>query len=247
MYNESPGVDVTLRAVLDSLTANFSDFEIIVADDASTDDSAEKVARWATRDDRIRLVRLERNERFGGALRAGLAAARKEYVFYTDFDLQVGLECLPRMLGELATADVLTGYAKDHVKHANWRSTVISWVYNSLVRALFGLRLRDINFGFKAMRRAVYEQMTLQSRSPFVDAEMFIQAQRLGYTIKEEPVPFSMRQVGTSRIRRLDVIAWSVFDLISFWLRPARRHRKVTAPVLAGNPRPYEVGGSQRG
>lgn len=236
MYNESPGVDVTLRKALDSLDSRFSDFEIVVADDASTDDSAEKVACWTAQDPRIRLVRLMRNQRFGGALQAGLAAARKEYLFYTDFDLQVGLECLPHMLGELAVADVLTGYSAQQVKHANWRSTVISWGYNVLVRTLFGLQLHDINFGFKVMRRAVYAQLTLRSRSPFVDAEMFIQAQRLGYTIKEEPVPFSMRQIGASHIRRLDVIAWTVFDMICLWLRPAQRQRKATSTSLAVNP-----------
>lgn len=219
MYNESVGVDRTMRLALAELERDFADFEIIIADDASTDDCAAQVAAWAAREPRIRLVRLERNQRFGGALRAGLAAAGKSHLFYTDFDLQIGLDCLPAMLHEFEAADLLTGYSADQGKHANWRSALISWGYNFSVRTLFGLRLRDINFGFKAMPKTVYDKMKLRSCSPFVDAEMFVQAQANGHTIKEVPVPFSMRQAGVSHIRRLDVIAWTFWDMLRLWLR----------------------------
>jgi glycosyltransferase involved in cell wall biosynthesis len=204
---------------------SFKDFEIVVEDDASTDDSSEQVQRWASKDPRIRLVRLARNQRFGGALRAGLAAARNEFLFYTDFDLQVGLHCLPQMLNEFAEADILTGYSANEVKHANWRSEIISRGYNSLVRSLFGLRLRDINFGFKALRKSVRDQLTLRSCSPLVDAELFVQAKRLGYSIKEVAVPFSLRKVGTSRIRRPDVIFWTLLDMARFRLTPQPKPR----------------------
>lgn len=76
MYNESANVDVTLPLLLRRLPEYFSDFEIVVADDAGTDDGAERVAEWARRDPRIRLIRLARNERFGGALRAGFEIGR---------------------------------------------------------------------------------------------------------------------------------------------------------------------------
>ena len=214
MYNESAGVARTLQTAVAELDRDFADFEIIIADDASTDDSAAQVAAWAARDARIRLVRLPRNQRFGGALRAGLAAAGKQYLFYTDFDLQVGLDCLPAMLRELDTADVITGYSANQVKHTSWRSALISWGYNFCVRALFGLRLRDINFGFKALSKTVYAEMDLRSCSPFVDAEMFVQARRRSRVIKEVPVPFFLRQTGVSHIRRLDVIAATFWDML---------------------------------
>src|ERR1019366_1838624 len=134
-----------------------------------------------------------------------------EYLVYTDFDLPVDLDALPRILSGFAEAEVLTGYAEHESKHINWRSHVISLGYNFMVRSLFGLALRDINFGFKAIRRSVWTQLRLRSCSPFVDAEMFIQAQRLGYRVLEVPVPFSPRHLGASRIRRLDVISWTVW------------------------------------
>jgi glycosyltransferase involved in cell wall biosynthesis len=213
MFNEGPSVETTMRSALEQLDQRFEDYEIIVVDDASTDDCAEQVERWARNDARVKLARLPRNERFGGALRAGFGAAGKEFLAYTDFDLPVPLAELPRWLEEFADADVLTGYAATVVKHPNWHQTVISKGYNFLVRSLFGLRLRDINFGFKAVRRSVIDEVVLRSKSPFVDAELFVRAQRSGFRVKEMAVPFSVRQLGTSHIRRLDVIAWTLFDM----------------------------------
>ncbi len=224
MFNESESVDWTLAQTLDSLGRNFSDFEIVVADDASTDSSAEQVERWAAKDPRIRLVRLARNQRFGGALRAGMAAAQKEFLFYTDFDLPIALDCLPALIREFAEGDVLTGLAATQMKYASRASKLISRGYNFLVRAGFGLSLQDINFGFKAMRKSVWDQLALRSRSPFADAELFIEARRLGYRIKEVELPFSLRQIGVSRIRRLDVILWTLFDMA--WLRVALLRRR---------------------
>ena len=213
MYNEDQVVEATLTHALECLDRLFEDFEIVVADDGSTDDSAQKVARWAARDPRVKLVRLPSNQRFGGALRAGLSAASNEFLVYTDFDLPVSLNGLPQILREFFDADVLTGYSDSVPKDANWRCRVISLGYNSLVRGLFGLSLRDINFGFKAMRKSVWDQLASRSCSPFVDAELFIRAQRQGFRVKEVAVPFSQRQFGASHIRRFDVIAATLWDM----------------------------------
>jgi glycosyltransferase involved in cell wall biosynthesis len=213
MFNESAVVDVTLRRALETLDRDFADFEIVVADDASTDFSPNRVEAWTRRDPRIKMVRLLRNERFGGALRAGLDAASKEFLVYTDFDLPIALDALPRLLEEFAEADVLTGYSGDERKHVDWKHVVVSCGYNLMVRTLFGLRLRDINFGFKALRKSVWDRLELRSRSPFVDAELFIRAERVGGVIKSVPVPFVQRQLGVSHIRRTDVIAASLRDM----------------------------------
>jgi glycosyltransferase involved in cell wall biosynthesis len=194
-----------------------------VADDASTDGCAAKVEVWTRKDPRIKLVRLAHNQRFGGALCAGLLGATKDFLVYTDFDLPIRLESLPHLLEAFADADVLTGYSDAGAKYANWMSKIISLSYNFMVRALFGLRLRDINFGFKAVRRSTWEKLQLRSRSPFVDAELFVQAQYLGFRVKEIPVPFVQRQLGTSHIRRLDVIAATLLDMAKLRLTLSRR------------------------
>ena len=111
MFNEGPVVDATLKQAIEGLERRFADFEIVVADDASTDGCAEKVEQWTRKDPRIRLVRLPHNQRFGGALCAALQAASKDFLVYTDFDLPIRLESLPRLLEAFSDADVLTGYS----------------------------------------------------------------------------------------------------------------------------------------
>ncbi len=91
---------------------------------------------------------------------------------------------------------------------------LLSRGYNFLVRVLFRLSLRDVNFGFKAMRKSLCDRLRLASRSPFVDAEMLIQAKQSGYRISEVAVPFLQRAFGVSRIRRFDVIAWTLIDMV---------------------------------
>jgi len=233
MFNESKSVDFTMPGLIQKLSRFFSDFEIVIVDDGSTDDSAEKVGEWTRRDSRVRLVRLPWNRCFGGALRAGFQQARKEYVIYTDFDLPVDLECLPRVIQAFADADVLTGFSDEISKHENLRTKLVSKTYNFLVRTFFGIRYRDINFGFKAVRRSVLQQFALRSNSPFVDAELFVLALRSGARIKEIQVPFSERKQGCSQIRRLDVIGATFLDMIklSFFLRFGARSSLSTTVV----------------
>lgn len=246
MYNEGEVVEQTLPAALASLDRHFDDFEIVVADDASTDDSAAQVERWTQRDPRIVLVRLERNQRFGGALRAGLTAARKECIFYTDFDLPVDLNCFPEILKELERYDLVTGYSAEVPKNLEWNTKLLSIGYNWLVRMAFGLPLRDINFGFKAMRRSLRDRLRLVSRSPFVDAEMFIQAGRAGCSIREVAVPFLRRQAGVSRIRRADVVAWTLLDMARIWMQaPLTRHHSAEGRNEAPPPRPGTIPAKQ--
>ena len=230
MFNEAPVVDATLKHAVEGLERKFADFEIVVADDASTDGCAEKVEQWTRKDPRIKLVRLPCNQRFGGAVCAALQGGTKDFLVYTDFDLPIRLESLPRLLEAFSDADVLTGYSEAGAKYANWESKVISLGYNFLVRALFGLHLRDVNFGFKAIRRSAWEKLQLHSRSPFVDAELFVQARYLGFRVKQIPVPFVQRQLGASHIRRLDVIAATMLDMAKLRLTLSRRLGQRVAP-----------------
>ena len=134
--------------------------------------------------------------------------------------MPVDLDFFPEVVEALAGCDVVTGYSPEYPKNLSWSSKLLSRGYNTLVRGFFGLRLRDVNFGFKAMRRCVIESMGLASHSPFIDAELFVQARRARYRIREIAVPFSTRQLGVSRIRRLDVITWTLLDMARIWLNP---------------------------
>ncbi|HET7746078.1 MAG TPA: glycosyltransferase family 2 protein, partial [Vicinamibacteria bacterium] len=196
------------------------DFEIVIVDDASTDRTRAIAEELARADPRVRVVHNERNRTLGGALKAGYAAAAKDFVFYTDADLPVDLQELPRAvrLLEYQHADVMAAYRFDRTSEGLLRA-LYTFVYNQLIRALFPLRVRDVNFAFKVFRRSVLQNVTLESEGSFVDAEFLIRAQRAGCHIIQIGLDYFPRTRGTSTLSSLAVIVRILGDLLRLWPR----------------------------
>src|SRR5205814_496617 len=162
MRNEKAYIRRAVAAARAVLEAEVPDWEIVIVDDASTDGTGAIADELAGQDARVRVVHSWANLRLGGALRAGYAAAGKDLVFYTDADLPIDLREVPRAvrLLEYQEADVVAGYRFDRTSEGLLRA-VYTFCYNHLVRTLFGLRVRDVNFAFKLFRRSVLERFTL--------------------------------------------------------------------------------------
>src|SRR5262245_18389530 len=97
-YNDAPSLPSLLRATFAVLEKHVNDYEVIVVNDGSADRTAEVLEELACRFPLLRIVTHSRNRRYGGALRSGFAAARKNWVFYTDGDGQYDVKELPGLL-----------------------------------------------------------------------------------------------------------------------------------------------------
>ncbi|EFK96920.1 glycosyl transferase, family 2, partial [sediment metagenome] len=148
MFNERENIEETVRRASAMAKEISDDYEIVIADDASTDGSGDLVDEISRKDGRVKSVRLKVNTKFGGALKAGLAAASKDVVIYTDSDFPAKEEDIKKALALLANADVVTAYSLV-LKDTSIKRIFMSKVYNFLVRLLFGLHLKDINSGLK--------------------------------------------------------------------------------------------------
>ncbi len=178
MWNEEDYIRATLdagREVCERLLAEqeIGDYELLVVDDASTDNTGLIADGIAAIDPRVRVVHHPVNRRLGGCIKTGFADARGDLVLYTDADL-------PFDMGELAKAcrllryydaDIVTAYRHDRTGEGSQRA-VYSYVYNWIVRLVFGLRIRDVNFAFKLCRRTVLDKIELASEGSFIDAEL---------------------------------------------------------------------------
>lgn len=218
MFNESANIVETIaraEALARQLT---DDYEIVIADDASTDGSGDIVDRLVDQDMHIRLVRLQKNTKFGGALNAGLMAATKDIIVYTDSDFPAKEDDIRKAITLIDSADVVTAYSLV-IKDASLKRIIMSKVYNFLVQLLFGLHLRDINSGLKIYKREVLAGMKLRSHSPFIDVEIFAEAVRRGYTIKQYGLIFELRTKGSSTISRMSVVARTFWDMFAYWFR----------------------------
>lgn len=217
MFNEAENISETINRITALAGTICADYEIVIADDASTDGSADVVAGLAAKDGRIKLIRLKVNTKFGGALKAGLGAASKNIVVYTDSDLPAKEEDIARALELLKDADVITAYSLV-LKDSSLKRIIMSKVYNFLVQLFFGLKIRDINSGLKIYKKEVLQGLDLKSRSPFIDVEIFAEAARRGFRIKQYGLIFDLRTRGQSTISRMSVVARTFWDMIKYRL-----------------------------
>ena len=207
MYNEEEYIERTVQAAQDVLQRMGADYEIVIVDDASNDGTAGLADELARHHARIRVLHHARNRSLGGALRTGFAAARSELVLYTDADMPFDLQVLPRAVGllEHRSADLLVGYRLNRGA-AGPRRALYTWGYNRLIRALFGLQVRDVNFAFKLVRRRLLEGMILKSEGSFIDAELLLRARRAGARLIEIGVDYFPRTHGSSTLSSPRVI-----------------------------------------
>jgi len=218
MYNEEAYARRAVAAARAALETAIPDWEIVIVDDASTDGTAAVADALAREDPRVRVIHNPRNRRLGGALRAGYAAATKDLVFYTDADLPVDLAELPRAvrLLDYQQADVVAAYRFDRTSEGLVRA-LYTLCYNHLIRTLFGLRVRDVNFAFKLFRRSVLEKFTLTSEGSFIDAEFLLRARKAGCVIIQIGLDYFPRTRGTSTLGSVPVILSILRDMVARW------------------------------
>jgi glycosyltransferase involved in cell wall biosynthesis len=218
MYNEEAYIHRAGAAARAGLADVAPDHEIIIVDDASTDRTGETADALAREDSRVKVLHNERNRRLGATLRAGYAVATKDLILYSDADLPFDFQEVGRAVRilEYQQADVLAAYRFDRTSEGPLR-TVYTLGYSGLIRALFGLRLRDVNFSFKLFRRSLLERITLKSEGSFIDAEFLVRARRAGAAIVQIGVDYFPRTRGTSSLASPAVIVKIIQEMAGLW------------------------------
>ena len=183
------------------------DYELIVIDDKSTDRTPEIAERLAAADPHVRVIHHEKNRKLGGSMKTGFAAATGDLVLYTDADLPFDMHELPRAVRLLREyeVDIISAYRFDRTGEGSLRA-IYTFVYNALIKALFGVKVRDINFAFKLCRRRIFDHVELKSEGSFIDAELVIRATRMGYEIMQMGVDYFPRTRGESTLSSPGVI-----------------------------------------
>ncbi len=221
MWNEAEYIHRAVRAakeICDYLVERdeIADYELIIVNDASTDDTGRLADELAEVDRHVRVVHHAVNRKLGGSIKSGLAAATGDLVLYTDADLPFEMIELVKAIRVMRNyeADIVSAYRLDRTGEGP-RRAVYSFGYNLLIKSMFGTRFRDINFAFKLMRRSVVDAFELSSEGSFIDAELMIRAQKLGFTIVQIGVDYFPRTRGTSTLSSPAVIRTIVQEMSS--------------------------------
>jgi glycosyltransferase involved in cell wall biosynthesis len=239
MFNEELNIEHAVTSAVEALQRYSDDYEIIIVDDASTDDSPVLVSHMAADNPRIRMIRHERNRKLGGSLKTGYGAASKELVLYMDADLPFDPDVLGRAIRamDVTGADLIAGYRLDRTIEG-LRRTIYSYVYNAVIGVLFGWPHRDINFSFKLMKREVLEAVELKSEGSLIDAELIVKAKNRGFAIQQIGLDYFPRIRGTSHLSSPAVILKIFGELVKLY--PEMRKKVPRAQQPLARPRPVQ-------
>jgi glycosyltransferase involved in cell wall biosynthesis len=209
-----------VRDALAVLPSFADDIEVTVIDDGSTDRTGKIADDLAAADPRVHVVHHGTRRGYGGAVRSGLLAGTKEFIFFTDGDRQFNLADLGRLVGAIDGVDAVMGYRLKRQDPA--RARFVAFVYNNVIRVLFFGGFRDVDCAFKLFRREIFKRVPLdrvRSNGAFFSAEMLITLQRAGIKTREVGVPHYPRTLGKAKGQQPKVILRAIRDLLRLRLR----------------------------
>jgi 4-amino-4-deoxy-L-arabinose transferase-like glycosyltransferase len=213
-YNEAAGIAEAVGEADDALAKFAHDYEIIVVDDGSGDDTSAIVERLIVSRPRVRLVRHRINRGYGAALRSGFEAARGDLIAFTDADGQFDLADLERLVARIDESPIVVGYRID--RKDPWTRRFYSLGYNQIIRRLVGTRVRDCDCALKVFRREALAKLLPESTHFFVNTEMLTRARQQHLSVAEIGVTHRPRRHGTSTVSISD-IPKTLRVLLPFW------------------------------
>lgn len=221
--------DQTLRDLTD-------DYEIIVGNDASTDNSAHLLTELQKMYPHLRVLHHAVNRGYGGNLRSMFAAATKDLIFYTDGDAQYDPSELSLLHRNLTPdVDVVQGWKIERSDPLHRK--IIGRVYHHFVRFWFGLHLRDVDCDFRLFRRHVLESFPLESQSGCITVEMMARIEQGKFRVREVPVHHYHRAYGESQFFNFPRVARTLQELTVMWVKLKLLRRRQQSSLSATPPR----------
>src|SRR5713226_4109083 len=220
-YNEEENIVPTIERSIAALLSITNDFEIIIVNDASRDNTAELADDLARRHPQIRVIHQSRNMGQGVGIITGFRAATKELLIHNGVDYPFDLSDLKLMLPALSNADIVVGVRRGRPGYTLYR-TLLSIATVRLIQLFFDVRLRDYSF-VQLYRRKIWQDIQVDARSTgFFIPEALIRAHDLGYRLAEVDIEYHARVHGKATAGKPRVVARSLLDLFRFWTKRIR-------------------------
>ena len=215
-YNDAGTIASMVELATLTLKKITNDFEVIVIDDGSSDNSREILKELSQSNPYLKLVFHEKNKGYGGALRSGFKTASKDLVFYTDGDAQYDVAELANLFAKLSDkVDIVQGYK---IKRCDpWYRIVIGDLYNFGVKLAFAIKIRDVDCDFRLIRRSVFKKVKLEHNSGVITVEMVKKFQDAGFKFVQVPVSHYFRSYGKSQFFNFRRIAHVAIELAVLW------------------------------
>lgn len=216
VFNEEQNITPTTEKAVKVLNNLAVDWEILIIDDGSTDNTPKISDKLAEKYPGVRVIH-QQNGGYGKALRSGFENAQNNLVFYTDGDGQFDFSEVVKFLEIADKYDVIVGFRMK--RQDPFYRLIFAKLWAMSVFLFFGFMLKDLDCGFKMIKKKVIKDiMPLEStRGAMINAEVVIKAKSRGYKIGQVGVHHYPRNFGKPTGASIRVIIKSYFDLVKLW------------------------------
>jgi len=227
-YNESACIYNNTLKTIEILQRFVQNFEIIIVNDGSSDNTKSEIERVMKCDDRINMVSSEHNHGKGSAIIAGVSETNGDYIAFVDADLEINPEQLEGFLIKMLEdkKDIIIGckFHKDSEIEYPFKRKVMSIGYYIMLLVLFQLNVKDTQTGLKIFKAEAIKPIAhlIRTAGFAYDIEILAVAHRRGYSIGQMPVKVVyVREKGSRRIGKMDVLkafndTWAIFYRLYF-------------------------------
>ncbi len=211
-YNEEESLTLFLEQVEKVVKELSYDYELVFANDGSTDNGPVIVEAAQNKNNKIHLYSHRKRSGKGRALATGFLHSKGDIIIFIDADLQNDPKDLPKFIEKIALGyEFVNGYRK--VRNDGVDKTLPSKIYNTVVSNLFSLHIHDINCGFKAMKREVLDSIQLYGDNYRI---LPILAKHEGFRITEVEILHHPREFGASKYGASRLL-FGLFDMLTYF------------------------------
>lgn len=216
-FNEEGNIENTVKNAIKVLENLGLQYEITIVDDGSTDKTGQIADGLTKRNPKVKVIHHQKNLGYGEALKSGFYNAKYATIVYTDGDGQFDFSEVTKFLGQIEDNDLIIGY---RIKRRDPFFRIVfkkGWKLSLLL--FFGLTLKDVDCGFKMIKRKVLEKIPhLEStRGAMINAELAIKTKKYGFKVTQVGVNHYPRLSGKPTGANLNVIIKSFGDLLKLW------------------------------
>lgn len=216
-HNEVDNIGPLTEKAVRVLSETVDDYEVLIIDDGSTDGTRERADELARALPKVRAIHHDVNRGYGGALKTGVAACAKDWIFFTDGDGQFDVGELPLFLACTDQYDAIVGYRMDRSDPLHRKLFAFGW--GTLIRILFGFRAKDLDCAFKLIKREYLDGETLRAEGAVISVELFSILKRKNARIRQIGVHHYPRKAGKQSGGSPKVILRAFKELMLFYRR----------------------------
>ncbi len=194
VFNDENTVKIVTEKAIQVLDDIAEDYEILIINDCSPDKSGIIADELSGQNNKIRVIHHAEHLGYGAAVLTGLTNSQFEYICFTDGDDEYDVTDFRKLLKLRDYYDLIITFRYIRM-YSSWR-IFVSRTYNILLRFLFKVKYRDISTGLRMIRKSLLNEISIQSTSPFIGAEITIKAMLKGYRVGEVGIQTFPRAFG---------------------------------------------------